>query len=113
MQTPNNGLKNLEPLGVYEFGCNYLDVQNQTFMPIAKLSFVLCLYGTRTSFKCCSRLKSGPSFWAEQEELSHLYRRVMQFSKSKNFNKMDWAIKTDRGFELFVITSYTPLNQQA
>ena len=105
--------KNLEPLGIYEFSCNYLDIENQTFMPIGTNYPLYCAYMEKEHhLNVASRLKSGPNLWGNNQELSNLYRNVMDLSPDEKFYKLDWPIKTNVGYELFVLTSATPLKHQ-
>jgi hypothetical protein len=101
--------RHLHQLGVTEFACNFLDIQQGTFLPLGNGYRMYCEYMAQGhQYQVAQRLKPGIRVWQPNESLQRLYRTKLYSNQA--FYKIDLTVKTPQGFELFVVASHKPIS---
>lgn len=101
--------RHLNQLGVTEFACNFLDIQQGTFLPLGNGYCMYCEYVEQGhQYQVAQRLQPRVRIWRQNESLHQLYRT--QLYNNQVFYKMDLTVKTPQGFELYVVASQKPIS---
>lgn len=114
--------QHLSILGIAEFGCNFLDLKQNTFLPLGSNYQQYCIFmNNQLHLNMAARITSGFRPWDASEALlqikqAHCQVQVQPQSglepSQPTLYAMDWTIKTDVGFELFCIIGHRPLQPQ-
>jgi DNA-binding CsgD family transcriptional regulator len=102
---------NLSHLGIDSFGCNFIDLKQGTYLPLGNDYKLYCQYiEKKHHLDMASRIQSSVRVWNQSEPLYQFNSAVR--GDGKPFHIIDWTIKTDVGFELFVVITHRPLSAE-
>lgn len=105
----------LSDLGIDEFGCNFLDLQDNTYLPLGSGYTQYCEFiEKQLHHHMAARIKPGIRHWDPDEVLfkvkaSHYPPKPDRGGAQPTLHALDWTIKTATGFELFFVVSHQPL----
>ncbi|MBL6735106.1 MAG: hypothetical protein ISP86_04420 [Shewanellaceae bacterium] len=103
----------LSDLGIVEFGCNFLDLKDNVYLPMTSGYDQYCDFiSKKLHHNLASRIVRGLRFWSPEETVfqvvkSHL--RSDAYNPASRMYGIDWTIKTDRGFEMFCAVGHRAL----
>jgi DNA-binding CsgD family transcriptional regulator len=103
----------LSDLGIVEFGCNFIDLTDNTYLPLTSGYGQYCDFiSKKLHHNIAPRIVRGLRYWNPNETLfqvvkSHL--RSDRHTSAPTMHGIDWTIKTDRGFEMFCAVGHHAL----
>jgi hypothetical protein len=101
----------LSHLGIDIFGCNVIDLKDNTYLPMACHYDLYCEYiEKKHHLNMASRLQHGLRYWSAADPL---YQLECQFrAPEAKLHMLDWTLKTKHGFEMYVIVGHHELQLQ-
>lgn len=99
---------NLSHLGVDKFSCNFIDLKHNTYLPLGCHYELYCEFiEKKHHLNMASRIIPGLRRWNTNEALFQLEQKYR--IPNEQFHIVDWALKTQNGFELYCIMSHQEL----
>lgn len=97
--------QHLGHLGIDMFGCNVIDLKENTYLPMACHYELYCEYiEKKHHLNMAERIQHGLRHWSAADPL---YQLEHQFRESDaKLHMLDWTLKTEHGFELYFIIGH-------
>lgn len=112
--------QNLTYLGIEEFSCNFIDLKENTFLPLGSGYGQYCEFiEKKLHHDLASRIAPGIRHWNASEVIFQIEEKHFQAKNTQDIpansdqaiQAFDWTIKTENGFEMYCVVSQKPLLQ--
>jgi DNA-binding CsgD family transcriptional regulator len=112
--------KNLSQFGIFDFGCNFLNINDNSYLPLVSDYHLYCEYMDQNlHLQMLDRLHLGINQWNKNPTLLQSYDDTQiklnaqlsrDYEPSKNTYHIDWVMKTKSGFQVFYCIGHRSLD---
>lgn len=97
-------------LGVFDFGCSYIDFRRELYLPVPSDHKMYCVYlESKLHLRLEERLKVGLHVWKANSCLNQTYYKLKMLPPEQRGFPIDWTVKTEHGFNHYYFVTHQPL----
>lgn len=107
--------KHLGYLGIVKLCCNFMDLEHNTYLPLGSGYTQYCEFlEKKLHYDIAARITPGIRHCSPNEVLyqvveSHYLHKTNADDSHQKLHAIDWTIRTETGFEVFLIVSHQPI----